>query len=275
MLFLKISNLRFFTGIILAHLTFSSITANSKCFLEKGHVDESQWNETALLKCHEMRTENICIVGGGLSGVHMGWLLKRRGSSFSSSPLHSFSSGFQNTVVFEKDLEPGGMIYTSEIEESDIPRELSAAFLSPDSDEMNALVSRFDLTLLPIPLEMISYRHSSQNLSIGDQIFSIVEWYEKTIPFITGENNLEMNSDLVLVALERYTILHKEIFGTYFTRLPPRPASYTQLQMLRGSFLEFLQRHDLLVLIPMMFQVYSVKVRVKFFGCMTVCVHGV
>jgi hypothetical protein len=59
---------------------FLSTVHSNKCFLEKGHVDESQWNETALLKCHDMRTENICIVGGGLSGIHMGWLLKRRGS---------------------------------------------------------------------------------------------------------------------------------------------------------------------------------------------------
>jgi hypothetical protein len=238
-------------------------TVHSKCFLEKGHVDESLWNETALLKCHDMRTENICIIGGGLSGIHMGWLLKRRGSppaSLSFFPHSPPPSGFQNTIVFERDLLPGGMIYTSE-NSDDLPRELSAAFLSPDSGEMTALVSRFDLSLLAIGLDAISYRQASHNTSSHeDLILTPVQWYEHALPLVTGENDSQTNSEIVFTALERYTLVHMEIFGTYLTRLPPRPASYAQLQMLKGTFLEFLQRHDLLALLPMMFQVFSVKV---------------
>jgi hypothetical protein len=170
------------------------------------------------------------------------------------------SSGFQNTIVFERDLLPGGMIYTSE-NSDDLPRELSAAFLSPDSGEMTALVSRFDLSLLAIGLDAISYRQASHNTSSHeDLILTPVQWYEHALPLVTGENDSQTNSEIVFTALERYTLVHMEIFGTYLTRLPPRPASYAQLQMLKGTFLEFLQRHDLLALLPMMFQVFSVKV---------------
>ena len=48
------------------------------------------WNHTTLRTCTGgIRPEKMCIIGGGSSGVHMGWLLKRRGFEKSSKSKKS------------------------------------------------------------------------------------------------------------------------------------------------------------------------------------------
>ena len=44
------------------------------------------------------RVEKICIIGAGSSGIHLGYLLKRR--------------GFHNTVIFEQRNRTGGDVWT-------------------------------------------------------------------------------------------------------------------------------------------------------------------
>ena len=66
----------------------------------------SEFNQTALLRCEgnkngtasSTRVEKICIIGAGSSGIHLGYLLKRR--------------GFHNTVIFEQRNRTGGDVWT-------------------------------------------------------------------------------------------------------------------------------------------------------------------
>ena len=69
----------------------------------------SEFNQTALLRCEGNKTapgdassatrvEKICIIGAGSSGIHLGYLLKRR--------------GFHNTVIFEQRNRTGGDVWT-------------------------------------------------------------------------------------------------------------------------------------------------------------------
>jgi hypothetical protein len=160
-------------------------------------------------------------------------------------------------MIFEKSPSPGGMIQTS-YDIDGIPRELSSAFVFSDYYELSALLHRFKLTQIPIDFEMISYRQSLSNNS-ADVILSPEEWFSEAIPLVTGSTDMEYNYNLMVTALERYSLIHKEIFGTYTTRLPPIPNSYAKLQELKGSFLDFLQRHDLVVLLPLMFQLFAMK----------------
>ena len=76
----------------------------------------------------------ICIVGGGLSGLHLAWLLARRGYT---------------PTVFERRDRVGGKAHTAPPlgnGEDDVTRELGAAFLSPDYVEVRAFLKRFNLT---------------------------------------------------------------------------------------------------------------------------------
>jgi hypothetical protein len=74
-MFLSIKYLFFSIFLLLRNVLLSA----TNCHIEKGHSYDSLLNDTSLLKCNDLRGENICIIGGGLSGIHMGWLLKRRG----------------------------------------------------------------------------------------------------------------------------------------------------------------------------------------------------
>ena len=95
------------TVVLLVHYYSSKVSAWAAaplpdgCKVESGHDYPSFWNRTALLVCEGVhRPERVCIVGGGSSGVHMGWLLRRR--------------GFDNTVLFEKNGRLGGDAWTRE-----------------------------------------------------------------------------------------------------------------------------------------------------------------
>ena len=115
------------------------------CGIEPMHHYASEWNDTALTLCRgDPRPEQVCIVGGGMSGVHMGWLLKRR--------------GFEKTVVLEANDRLGGKVYTltGGVGGGDVTREMGAAFLSPDYVEVRALVARFGQSEVPISVGLSS-----------------------------------------------------------------------------------------------------------------------
>lgn len=108
------------------------------CGPEPGFVYPSRLNRTAQLVCSVPRPERVCVVGGGASGLHMAWLLRRR--------------GFLNTTVFERDEVLGGKIrthprQTAPFNNDPITRELGAAFLSPDYDEVGLLPTRHPATV--------------------------------------------------------------------------------------------------------------------------------
>jgi hypothetical protein len=127
----------------------------------------STYNKTALLQCiNGTRPEKMCIVGAGSSGIHMGWLLKRR--------------GFVNTVVYERRNRTGGDIWTwsppppptlkgsaaKDINDG-ITRELGAAFLSPDYDEVRGLLKRFRLPEVPISVKKEMDFHSNNETMLA------------------------------------------------------------------------------------------------------------
>jgi hypothetical protein len=72
----------FFFSVSLLLLGNVLLSLAKNCHIEKGYSYDSFLNDTSLLKCNELRNEKICIIGGGLSAVHMGWLLKRRGEQW-------------------------------------------------------------------------------------------------------------------------------------------------------------------------------------------------
>jgi hypothetical protein len=82
----------------------AAAAAADDCGLEPGYTYNSLWNETALRLCPSQAAAaghadlRVCIIGGGSSGTHLGWLLRRR--------------GYSHTVVFERNDRLGGEIWT-------------------------------------------------------------------------------------------------------------------------------------------------------------------
>jgi hypothetical protein len=70
--------------IIICALVLTCCKSDPTCHLESSyHYDDhnmGRYNTTSLRVCTPQdRDEAICIVGSGLSAVHLGWLLRRRG----------------------------------------------------------------------------------------------------------------------------------------------------------------------------------------------------
>ena len=109
-----------------SRLGAAAATPSPACTTEAGVHYPSVHNATALRVCPGVRRKDaVCIVGGGFSGVHLAFLLRRR--------------GFQNVTIFEAEDRLGGFIhtYTPPAGTGDgVTRELGAAFLSPDYDEV-------------------------------------------------------------------------------------------------------------------------------------------
>ena len=217
------------------------------CYYEEKNNNnfKDQIKETTFFKCNEKKEENICIIGGGISGIHMGWLLKRR--------------GYQNILIFEKSINIGGMIQTYSNNENN-QREISSTFIYPNFYETNALITRFNLTKIPIKFHSILYHEFSDENNF-EILLSPIEWLNEGISFITETLNPIINSKLLIEGIKKYSFLHQQIFGIYLTRLPPKPQSFEQFEELNGSFLELIQRHSLEILIPFFLQLLSIQVK--------------
>jgi len=167
------------------------------CGIESGSKPYSSlYNLTSLKKCTgpTSRAEKVCIVGGGSSGIHLGWLLKRR--------------GFNKTVVFERNDRIGGDVWTLKhgTHNANVTRELGAAFLSPDYDEVRALLQRYGLPEQPISVKDMMRFHVRNTLSNGtvvDHAELPTKWYGDWVATVTGIREPEAQGKAVGAALER------------------------------------------------------------------------
>jgi len=270
-------------------LALAGLVRGDECILEPGFSYDSLWNETALRLCPGVaRPERVCIVGGGSSGVHLGWLLKRRGF---------------DPVLFERKNRLGGDIWTrhrvpnsdpNAMDDDDITRELGAAFLSPDYDEVRALLARYDMPEQPISAvtEMQFHAHYPSEVAspvgaawapsggggggggepttaapplpgaFAQHAVAPSDWAAHWTAAITGDPDPAANDAAVAAALAAYVALHIDIFGDMGrNRFPPEPATDEQLAMLQGSGLAFLVRNGLGVLQPLFYQFFVLQVR--------------
>ena len=221
----------------------------AQCHLEPGAQHyPSLWNETALRVCTGApRRERVCILGGGPSGMHVAWLLKRR--------------LFTNITVYEKNSRLGGDVWTRPPTPGtggvNVSRELGAAFLSPDYVEVRALLGRFGQKELPLSTRTQLEFHVSRDGS--DHVQSASSWAEERVSRYTNSTNATRNAQAVSAALGRYIGLHRSIFGAYSGRFPPEPRTARQLALLNATGLAFLEAHDLLVLEPLLFQFFVLQ----------------
>ena len=240
------------------------------------------WNHTTLRTCTGgIRPEKMCIIGGGSSGVHMGWLLKRR--------------GFENTILYEQKKRLGGFIWTRPKDlQTNITRELGAAFLSPDYIEVREFLKRYNESGVPLSVKHMMHFHNTTDIpqEIVSSLFGnnnnnmkqttkqkkssegekeIPTQQQRDIPELpatyynnwlkkyTGTNDPNINGKLVSDALNKYYAISNKIFGNYKGRFPPRPKTITQLNMLNGTAIDFLKRNDIELLYPLMYQFFVLQ----------------
>ena len=201
----------------------------------------SPLNATATRICEgTQRPQRVCVVGGGMSGVHLAWLLRRR--------------GFLHTRVFERDGRLGGKIQSRPGAELDgITRELGAAFLSPDYVETRALLRRFGQQEVPISVSRMVRMHANGTVA------SSAAWFNRWVAEYTRSSNPATNAAAMAAALQAYFAAHREIFGNTTSRFPGRPTSAAALAEVAQPLPDFLRRRNLEVLRPFFYQFFDMQ----------------
>jgi hypothetical protein len=183
-------------------------------------------------------SQRIAVVGAGIAGLHMAYLLKKK--------------GFNNIVVLEKTSRVGGKIMS--IQHDGVPHEMGACYTSPDyKTNVYALAEELGVDdFVPRPTFMAVWLDKLAS-PISFQDFSINMVKELT----DANDNLEAIVNFVN-ATYRYAVLHRKMFGTYQGELMYKPSRYV-LSQLNQTFMSFLTQHDLLALVPGLTAVHTMQ----------------
>lgn len=193
-----------------------------------------RWNpdEVARRQSRDRDDRRVIIIGAGASGVHMGWLLRRR--------------GFHDIRIFERENYIGGKVLTLRVD--GLPHEMGACYTTPAYRQVRALLSEFGLyDRAPVAGRTI-IEPDGERLPFGDWVSR--EFAEQLTGLLGELPSLGVGL-FVLRDIWKYNRLYRSIFGRFDGTFPPRPTE-RGLEELSGTFLEFLERNDLQTLIPVM-----------------------
>ena len=172
----------------------------------------------------------ILIVGAGLAGISMAWLLHRR--------------GFANITLLESSARTGGKIYS--YMRGNLPHELGACYTQPAYHSIHELLRNFNLYDPVAVAGRMVYRDSGQAQPFGDDV---IEQIRQTMGGLWKQLPKKMIGARVVLELQRYKRIHRLHLGTYTGQLPPRPPDRI-LRKLSVPFLTWLKNHKLELLIP-------------------------
>lgn len=174
--------------------------------------------------------ERIAIVGAGPSGIHMAYLLKKK--------------GFQNVVVLEKSNRVGGKSYT--VKHRDTLHELGTCCTQPDyEDNVLALAQEFGLWE---PANLPSFNVWLEGLSNS---ISYASYVLPEAMKLAETNDPQVAVESIFAALTKYVRLHRELFGKYNGELMRKPTPRV-MSMVNCTFLEFIKEHKLTMLMPIL-----------------------
>jgi len=179
------------------------------------------------------KQDSVCIVGAGPAGVHMALSLKQL--------------NYSDVVVLEKSNRVGGTSY--DIEYRGVPNPMGAIYLEANYFEnLVPLAQQYGLgDIVKIPNNLGIWTSNSVEDPGAKQTFAT--FLLGTLSGITNSTSPQVNIGAFIEASIRYIGLHKEMFGTYSGDLMERPSPEV-LHRTRGTFLEFLQRENLHIMIP-------------------------
>ena len=203
-----------------------------KKFLRKSSESANHFDPIQILNRQHPAPDHreIVIIGAGLAGVSMAWLLHRR--------------GFKNIVILEAQERVGGKIYS--YEHQGLIHEMGACYTQPAYHSIHHLLNHFDLNERVGVAGRMVYRDDGTKRPFGDDVIQKVKssmgksW--KHLP-------KKAVGIRVVIALQRYKYLHRKLLGHYQGQLPPKPSDGV-LRSLAIPFLDWLKTHRLDVLVP-------------------------
>lgn len=178
--------------------------------------------------------DRVCIVGAGASGIHMAISLKKR--------------NYENVVILEKSGRVGGKSF--DINYKGIPQAQGPLFIGPNYFNEDNLVPVLEEYGLNDLVEIKPYDIWTTNSAKDPRSkLTIPEYNILENSKLTNSTSFEVNFGFFLTTIIRYIQIHKEMFGSYEGDLMQRPKPEVMFRI-RGTILDFLQRENLLGMIP-------------------------
>lgn len=199
------------------------------------------------------KDDNICVIGAGPAGIHMSSLLVKH--------------GYKKITILEISDRIGGKSFTIR-DKDDVPHEMGTCYLHPKYDIIRNLLKEYnvgkevEIANGKNVRNMFKTHLSDKNHEIDEKGTDFMDWFlDKTEERILPEKLRDWIPDELSViplkiAVSKYNKVHKKIFGYYKYTLPPKPNNFEDLNM---TFLQFLEKHGLQSLIPML--TYSLSVQ--------------
>ena len=177
-------------------------------------------------------SDRVCIVGAGPAGVHMALSLKRR--------------GFTNLTIYEKSNRVGGKSF--DINYRGVAQPMGTIFAESNYfDNLIPLAQEFGVgEIVRIPSPSAWTTNSASDA--GSQLLT-GEYVLATVAKLTNSSSPEVNLGFLLQTVVLYVRLHKEMFGDYPGDLMLQPSAEVMARV-RGTFLDFLDRENMLALLP-------------------------
>lgn len=182
-------------------------------------------------------SDKIAIVGAGPAGVHMAYLLKKR--------------GFRNIVVYEKSGRIGGKSLT--IDYRDTPHEMGTCYTHPDyEDNLIALAREYGLW------DPVDIPSANVRFDVFPVPFTYSQYVIGEIMKILKTNESTVAQTALLKTIIHYCKLHRQMFGKYEGEIMRQPNHVTR-EALRCTFKKFLAKHNLLVLEPIFLASHTIQ----------------
>ena len=171
--------------------------------------------------------DRIAIVGAGPSGIHMAYLLKKK--------------GFQNIVVFEKNEGIGENSCTVVLRDT-LP-DMNTCYVQPDvGNNVIELARTFGL----LESAKLSFFNAP-----SDQLSTSVNYSSYILTEAMKLNDPKIAVQKLFAAITDYIRLHRELFGKYYGALMRKPHPKV-MKILNCTFLEFIEKYYLTLLNPLL-----------------------
>ena len=147
--------------------------------------------------------DKIAIIGAGPSGIHMALMLKEK--------------GFTNVLILERTDDLGGKSKT--IRYRGAPQELGTVYLTPDYDDIIALLNKY------VPNDLVDLVSASIWMDGLPGPITYKEYVAGFLMRLLGTNNQTFAAQTIFADICRYNALHHLLFGTYDQEIMPEPSA--------------------------------------------------
>ena len=176
-------------------------------------------------------SDRIAIVGAGASGIHMATMLKNK--------------GFTNIVIYEKNDRIGGKSMTIRDTEGTV-QELGSCCIGPGyENNIMKIIEEY------APGELVPRQFGDVWLDGAANATSYGHYVVKETMKHFNTNSVKEALFKLFQKIDEYVSLHKSLFPMYEFELMPRPKPEV-MRNLRCTFLQFLERHNLRGLLPLL-----------------------